>query len=106
VYFEPSKTNITPTGAKELDRDGLILKESPGIKVEIGGHTDSTGSDKANMAISGKRALSVKKYLVDKFNIPDNQMVIKAYGSTKPVADDKTMEGRGKNRRVEIRIIP
>ena len=105
IYFGPNKTNIDPAAAKALDKNGMILKENPGLKVEIGGHTDSAGSEKPNMAISEKRARSVKKYLKDKFNIPDSRMVIKAYGSSKPVAD-KTPEGRARNRRVEIRPIP
>ena len=105
VYFEPNKTNITPAAAKELDRDGMILKENPDIKVEIGGHTDSGGSDKANQVISEKRAQSVKKYLEDKFNISENRLVVKGYGSKKPIADNQSTEGRAKNRRVEFKII-
>ncbi|MFB3885476.1 MAG: OmpA family protein [Thermodesulfobacteriota bacterium] len=106
IYFDPNKTNINPTAAKALDRNGAILKENPQIKVEIGGHTDLSGSEKANQKISEKRALSVKKYLQDKFNIPDNRMTIKSYGATKPIADNRTKEGRSKNRRVEFRVIP
>ncbi len=105
IYFNENKTNIDPLAAKALDRDGEILKENPNIKVEIGGHTDSLGSEKANQKISEKRAESVKKYLMDKFNISGDRMVVKGYGSTKPIADNSTKEGRAKNRRVEIRIL-
>ena len=80
----------------------MLLKDNPQIQVEIAGHTDSMGSEKANLAISEKRALSVKKYLQDKYNIPDSRMTIKGYGSSKPVADNNTQEGRSKNRRVEF----
>jgi OOP family OmpA-OmpF porin len=106
VPFNEKKTNISPEAAKVLDLDGRILKENPSIRVEIGGHTDATGSDKADMAISVKRAESVKKYLMDKFNISGDRLVVKGYGKTKPIADNSTKEGRAKNRRVEIRIIP
>jgi outer membrane protein OmpA-like peptidoglycan-associated protein len=106
IYFHENKTNIDPLAAKALDRDGEMLKENPNIKVEIGGHTDSLGSEKANQKISEKRAESVKKYLMDKFNISGDRMVVKGYGSSKPIADNGTKEGRAKNRRVEIRIIP
>ncbi len=106
IYFDPNKTNISPTAAKALDRNGWILKDNPDAKVEIGGHTDGEGSEKANQKISEKRALSAKKYLQDKFNIPDSRLVTKGYGSTKPVADNKTQEGRSKNRRVEFKVIP
>jgi OOP family OmpA-OmpF porin len=106
IYFDPNKTNINPTAAKALDRNGMILKQNPNIKVEIGGHTDGEGSEKANQMISEKRALSAKKYIQDKFNIPDSRLKVKGYGSTKPVADNKTQEGRSKNRRVEFKVIP
>ena len=104
IYFDANKTIINPTAAKALDRNGMILKDNPQLKAEIGGHTDSVGSEKANQMISEKRAQSAKKYLQDKFNIPENQLTIKGYGATKPIADDKTKEGRSKNRRVEFKV--
>jgi outer membrane protein OmpA-like peptidoglycan-associated protein len=106
IYFDINKTNVSPTSAKGLDRNGAILKENPRIKVEIGGHTDSGGSEKANQKISEKRAESAKKYMMDKFNLPGDRMVTKGYGSKKPIADNKTTEGRSKNRRVELKVIP
>jgi outer membrane protein OmpA-like peptidoglycan-associated protein len=106
VYFNENKTNIDPVAAKALDRDGAMLKENPDIKVEIGGHTDSSGSERVNQKISEKRAESAKKYLMDKFNIPGDRMIVKSYGGTKPIADNNTKEGRAKNRRVEFKIIP
>ena len=92
--------------AKALDQNGQILKDNPNIKVEIGGHTDSMGSEAARMKISEKRAESAKKYIMDKFNISADRMTVKGYGSQKPIADNKTREGRAKNRRVEFRVIP
>jgi outer membrane protein OmpA-like peptidoglycan-associated protein len=106
IYFYENKTNIDPIAAKALDRNGMILKENPNIQVEIGGHTDAQGSEMANQKISEKRAESAKKYVIDKFNIPGDRMIIKGYGSKKPIADDKTKEGRAKNRRVEFKVIP
>ena len=106
VYFNENKTNIDPVAAKALDQDGMLLKENPDIKVEIGGHTDPMGSEKANQMISEKRAESAKKYIMDKFNIPADRMMVKGYGNQKPIADNKTKEGRAKNRRVEFRVIP
>jgi OOP family OmpA-OmpF porin len=106
IYFDPAKTNINPAAAKALDRTGMILKENSQLKVEIGGHTDFSGDEKANQAISEKRAQSAKKYLQDKFNISENRLTVKGYGATKPIADNKTQEGRSKNRRVEFRYIP
>jgi OOP family OmpA-OmpF porin len=106
IYFDPAKTNINPTAAKALDRNGMILKENPQLKVEIGGHTDPSGNEKANQAISEKRAQSAMKYLQDKFNIPENRLTVKGYGATRPIADNSTQEGRSKNRRVEFKYIP
>jgi outer membrane protein OmpA-like peptidoglycan-associated protein len=106
IYFHENKTNVDPMAAKALDRDGMVLKENPDIKVEIGGHTDSLGSEMANQKISEKRAESAKKYIMDKFNISGDRMTVKGYGSKRPIADDKTKEGRAKNRRVEFKIIP
>jgi outer membrane protein OmpA-like peptidoglycan-associated protein len=106
IYFDAKKTNINPTGAKALDRNGMILKENPQINVVIEGHTNSEGSEKANQILSEKRALSVKKYLQDKFNISEKRMTTKGYGETRPIGDNKTNEGRAKNRRVEIRAVP
>lgn len=106
IYFNENKTNIDPVAAKVLDRDAMILKDNPNIKVEIGGHTDFSGSEGARQKISEKRAESVKKYMMDKFNIPGDRMTTKGYGSQKPIADNKTKEGRAKNRRVEFRVIP
>jgi len=106
IYFDPAKTNINPAAAKALDRNGMILKENPKLKVEIGGHTDESGNAKANEAISEKRAQSAMKYLQDKFNIPADRMTVKGYGATKPIADNSTQEGRSKNRRVEFKYLP
>ena len=106
VYFNENKTNIDPVAAKALDADGAILKDNPALKVEIGGHTDAVGSEAARQKISEKRAESVKKYLMDKFNISGDRMTTKGYGSQKPIADNKSKEGRAKNRRVEFRVIP
>jgi outer membrane protein OmpA-like peptidoglycan-associated protein len=106
VYFDVNKTNINPIAAKGLDRNGMILKENPQIKVVIDGHTDSAGSDKPNQNISEKRAQNAKKYIQDKYNISADRMAVKGLGKSKPVADNRTKEGRAKNRRVEFRIVP
>ncbi len=106
IYFDPNKTNINPTAAKALDRNAMILRNNPTLKVELGGHTDAVGSETAKQKISEKRAESTKKYLMDKFNISGDRMTVKGYGGQKPIADNKSQEGRAKNRRVEFRVIP
>jgi len=104
IYFDANKSNISPTAAKALDRNGMLLKDNPNVKVEVGGHSDGSGSEAANQKIAEKRAQSAMKYIQDKYNIPESRMTVRSYGSSKPVADNNTQEGRSKNRRVEFII--
>ena len=90
---------------KAPDHNGMLLKDNPNVKVEIGGHSDGSRSEAANQKIAEQRAQSAKKYIQDKYNIPESRMTVKSYGSSKPVADNKTNEGRAKNRRVEFMIM-
>ncbi|MCV5900774.1 OmpA family protein, partial [Escherichia coli] len=75
----------------------------PDIKVEIGGHTDSKGSDAYNLSLSDKRSKSVKDYLVSK-GVAAGRMTTRGYGESMPVADNNTDEGRELNRRVELKV--
>ena len=88
-----------------MDHNGMILKENPEIKVVIEGHTDSSRLERANEKLSLKRAESARKYIQDKFNMLPDRMTVKGYGSKNPIADNSTLEGRAKNRRVEFRIV-
>jgi outer membrane protein OmpA-like peptidoglycan-associated protein len=72
--------------------------------MEIGGYTDSTGSEQYNMALSEKRALSVVNYLI-KRGISSDRLKFKGYGNTSPLGDNVTSEGRKLNRRTEAKII-
>ena len=105
IYFDVNKSNISPTAAKGLNWNGIVLKDTPDIKVEIAGHSDASGSEAANQAISEKRAQSAKQYIQDKYDVPADRMIVKGYGSSRPIADDKTAEGTAKNRRVEFILI-
>jgi OOP family OmpA-OmpF porin len=86
--------------------DDLSSKMS-GINLEViiaVGHTDSDGSDAANQALSVKRSEAVKAYLVSK-GIEKNRVYTEGKGEKQPVADNKTKEGKAKNRRVEIEVV-
>jgi outer membrane protein OmpA-like peptidoglycan-associated protein len=72
--------------------------------MEIGGYTDSTGSEQYNMALSEKRALSVVNYLI-KRGISSDRLKYKGYGNTSPLGDNVTSEGRKLNRRTEAKIV-
>lgn len=105
VYFDVRKADIRSDAIVILDRIGTTLQENPWLKLEVAGHTDSQGSEEANMEISLKRAKSVATYLIDHFNISPHRLKVFGYGESRPVADNSTVEGRRMNRRVEFRAI-
>ncbi len=82
------------------------FKEFPDCNVIIEGHTDSLGSDKVNKRLSKERADSVRHYLIANSLVTDEQIVAVGYGEAKPVASNKTSEGRASNRRIDVVIIP
>lgn len=88
----------------ELNRVVKLLNTNPDLKVEISGHTDNIGSDEYNKKLSLERAKTVVEYLVSK-GIDQSRLSYKGYGSTKPVAENDTEEGRQKNRRTEFKIV-
>ncbi len=103
IEFETGSSVIRKTSYPVLNKLVQLLKKYPGVKIEIGGHTDSKGNAEFNLNLSQRRADAVKKYLVEQ-GIDAGRLVAKGYGSSKPVADNKTPEGRRKNRRVEFKI--
>jgi outer membrane protein OmpA-like peptidoglycan-associated protein len=105
VYFDVRKADIRSDSIVVLDRIGTILQEHAYLKLEVAGHTDSGGSEEANMEMSLKRAKSVSTYLIDHFAISPHRLKVIGYGESRPVADNSTTEGRRMNRRVEFRSI-
>lgn len=104
VYFDLNKAVIKPESYPILDEAAGTLLDYPKMVVEIGGHTDSTGSAALNARLSLQRAEAVKKYLVSK-GVPEARMKVQGYGPSKPVADNATPEGRAKNRRIEFKVL-
>ena len=102
VNFALNSADLTPESYQILDRVVTGLNDWPEVRVEIGGHTDSTGEDAYNMGLSQRRAESVRSYLVSK-GVKASRLEAKGYGETKPVASNDTNEGRAKNRRVELK---
>jgi outer membrane protein OmpA-like peptidoglycan-associated protein len=87
--------------------DGFVQKlitENKGVYIEIQGHTDSTGSDATNQALGQKRAEAVMMYLYKQYRIPLHRMSAVSLGSSMPVADNGSRDGRSQNRRVEILV--
>jgi len=101
IQFDTDKSNIKPQFAADLQNVGQFLTEFPKARGEISGHTDNVGSKAYNDKLSQARADSVKKYLVDKFGISADRISAKGYGFSKPVASNKTKDGKSKNRRIE-----
>jgi len=81
-----------------------LITENKGVYIEIQGHTDSTGSDEVNQALGQKRAEAVMMYLYKQHRIPLHRMSAVSMGSSMPIADNGTREGRGSNRRVEVLV--
>jgi outer membrane protein OmpA-like peptidoglycan-associated protein len=104
LEFETGKAVIRSTSFSSLDELSELLKKKPNFKLLIDGHTDNVGKAAFNMKLSKSRAESVKTYLVNK-GIDASRITSKGYGLTKPIASNKTPEGRQKNRRVEFTIV-
>lgn len=104
IFFQTGTAKLTADSYKTLDAIALLMNEYPESKFNIEGHTDSTGSDAANMKLSQLRADSVKNYLVSK-KVAESRITSKGYGESKPLASNKTKEGRAKNRRVDVTLL-
>lgn len=105
VKFELNKADIQNDYTIAIDKLGEALKNDKSLKVEIQGHTDTTGSTAYNMNLSGDRAKSVRTYLMEKFEIEGSRLQSHGYGPKQPVATNETLQGRKLNRRVDIKII-
>jgi outer membrane protein OmpA-like peptidoglycan-associated protein len=88
-----------------LDNFVKYLQDNPSIKIEIHGHTDNAGGSRANRKLSEKRAKTVRDYLVFQGINPNRIVAYKGFGESKPIASNRTAEGRAKNRRTEFLIV-
>ncbi|MGE5621108.1 MAG: OmpA family protein [archaeon] len=104
LYFDFGSDNLRQESKPAVDNIVNFLKQNPGVKIQIEGHTDNVGSDLANNKLSENRAANVKNELV-KNGIDSIRLTTKGYGSKKPVAENSTVTGRAQNRRVTIRKI-
>ena len=81
-----------------------MLKDYPGIRMRIEGHTDSDGGDDYNLELSQRRAMAVGQYLINAGVEPD-RLEWQGFGETRPIASNQTAEGKAQNRRVEFHVI-
>ena len=104
IFFETGKFEIDEKSFTELNEIVRFLNENPGIRVEIGGHTDNVGTEASNQLLSQKRAQSVVNYLTA-HRIAATRIAQKGYGSLQPVKPNDTDGNRQENRRIEFRIV-
>ncbi|MDH5609021.1 MAG: OmpA family protein, partial [Cyclobacteriaceae bacterium] len=104
IFFESGSSNLKEGSFDDIDRVVDLMRLLPGLKIEIAGHTDSSGNDNLNMQLSKVRAESVVQYIIAQ-GIDASRVAFKGYGETQPVASNLTPEGRMQNRRVEFIVL-
>jgi outer membrane protein OmpA-like peptidoglycan-associated protein/tetratricopeptide (TPR) repeat protein len=104
VFFAINKFDLKPESQVELDKLVQLLKDNPSLKIQISGHTDNVGRPADNLALSNNRAKAVVTYLITN-GIVAQRLTAKGFGETHPVADNKTEEGKAKNRRTEMKVV-
>jgi peptidoglycan-associated lipoprotein len=106
VTFPFNRAMLSDDAKKAVDETvGPIVADNRGVFIEIQGHTDSSGSAAYNQALAEDRAMAVRNYLHDQYQIGLNRMEVISYGATKPIEDNKTRANRAANRRVVINIL-
>jgi len=105
VTFDVNSYTLKPQFRATLDQIATSMNQYPNSLIDVYGHTDSTGSDTYNQTLSENRARTVANYLVMR-GVAESRMRSMGMGETMPVASNDTEEGRAKNRRVEIKIVP
>ncbi|MCK0804091.1 OmpA family protein [Acinetobacter pittii] len=103
INFASGSSDIPADNKAILDQAATLLNKVSGVKLNVGGHTDSTGNAAANKALSQSRAQAVVDYLTSK-GVDGSKLVAQGHGSDQPVADNTTEEGRFKNRRIEFSV--
>ena len=104
VEFDFDKSTIKKGYYQDIDNLAGVMKQYPDLNVVIEGHTDSVGTAEYNKKLSQERADAVKKYMVEKGGIDANRLKAQGFGEEKPIASNKTKEGRQQNRRVEAAV--
>lgn len=102
IYFDFNSDRIKPQSQRVLQQIATILKKNPDWKLSVAGHTDNVGDDAFNLDLSKRRAAAVKAALVTQYHIAANRLDTSGYGASRPVASNDTIEGRARNRRVEL----
>jgi outer membrane protein OmpA-like peptidoglycan-associated protein len=104
ILFDTDKSALKSEAQSNLQKLAASLQNNPETNILIVGHTDNTGSDAYNMNLSEQRAASVKSFIAAS-NVASSRLKTSGKGETEPIADNTTVDGRSKNRRVEIVIV-
>jgi len=104
VTFPHNSTDISAAYKQEIGKVAKFMTQYPDTKCQLAGHTDSTGSEKYNLALSKKRAAAVVSYLVNEFGIDASRLSSQGFGESQPIADNGSRAGQAKNRRVTATI--
>jgi OOP family OmpA-OmpF porin len=105
IVFEFGKATLKPESEPVLEQLRAFLEQKPQISlVRIEGHTDNVGKPADNLKLSGERALAVRQWLID-HKVDPKRLIAVGFGDQKPVADNKTEEGRAQNRRTEFVVV-
>ena len=104
-YFPPGSAEIKTMNFPLLNKLITAIREFPGSRIKVSGHTDATGSAEANLMLSKERAKNVADFLINVGHVKQTDITIDGYGETRPVSSNDTEEGRAENRRIELLIV-
>ena len=102
IYFDFNKDTIKPESEPVLKEIVQAMTDNPDWKLTVEGHTDNIGGDTYNLDLSKRRAAAVKEALVTRYHIAPDRLANDGYGASRPVETNDTLEGRARNRRVEL----
>jgi OOP family OmpA-OmpF porin len=106
IQFEANKANIKSESNDLLHEIAEVIRKNPQVKkIMIEGHASAEGNDDKNLKLSRSRAKAVRKHLIKREGIPAEMLSSQGWGEDKPIADNETLEGREKNRRVEFLVV-
>jgi outer membrane protein OmpA-like peptidoglycan-associated protein len=104
-YFPSGEDEIQASNFGLLNKILSAINQFPKANISVSGHTDSMGSAELNLALSEKRAENVANFIMNMGRISADRITYKGYGDTRPIASNKTEDGRAQNRRIELMII-
>ena len=102
IYFDFNRDTLKPESEPVLKEIAQAMTDNPDWKLTVEGHTDNVGGDSYNLELSRRRAAAVKQALVSQYNIAPDRLLTGGFGASRPVEPNDTLEGRARNRRVEL----